>query len=410
MKPEKAVREAERALEQDPANLALRLRLASALRAANRHFDALDVYRSVAVAYQKEGRLLQALAVCRSILELAPDDLETNVLLQELEAARTGGSPGEEPTRHDDGHRLPLAPQPEVAVGPDDFEDDEPVTPPPIDFAQTVRGLGREPPAVLARIVTGAAQAELAARLMTHRFAPGEVIVREGDRGDSCFVIASGTVRVTKGDVEVNRMGPGSFFGELALLADGRRHATVHAVEACELHEIPRLVLDALSARHPEVRPALERLYRERLVATLVGHAPFFQPLPADQRLALMTRFTAAHVEAGAVVIREGERGGGLYLVLLGAVDVTRRGPGGAPVKLATLGEGTYFGEISLLRGTVASATVTAARPTQLALLPRDEFYAAVASYPLLWDELRREARRRELASQDILAGDTDAV
>jgi hypothetical protein len=30
--------------------------------------------------------------------------------------------------------------------------------------------------------------------------------------------------------------------------------------------------------------------------------------------------------------------------------------------------------------------------------------------YPLLWDELRREARRRELASQDILAGDTDAV
>lgn len=416
MKPDRAVRDAERAAEQDPTNLSLRLRLAAALRAAGRHHDALDVYRGVAVAYQKQGRLLQALAVCRSILELAPDDLETNVLEQELETARTGGAPGEEPTRHDDGHRLPLPASPvdveEVAeVAPDDFDFDDPITTPPsLDIAQAVRGLGSEPPAALARIVTGPALAELAAQLVARQVAAGETIVREGERGDSCFVVASGSVRVLKGELEINRLGAGSFFGELALLADRRRHATVVAVETCELYELSRPVMEALSARHPEVRPALERLYRERLIATLVGHAPFFQPLPVDQRLALMTRFSSARVDAGAVVIREGERGGGLYLILLGEVEVTRRGASGRPLRLATLGEGTYFGEMSLLRGTVASATVTATRATELALLGRDEFYAAVATHPLLWDELRREARRRELASQDILAGDTDAV
>jgi hypothetical protein len=194
VKPDRAVRDAERALAEEPGNLALRLRLASALRIAGRHHDALDVYRSVAVAYQREGRLLQAIAVCRSILELAPDDLETNVLLQELETARTGGAAGEEPTRHDDGHRLPTGSSPRLVgvpddhaedlppslpgglpgellgeldgepdVGPEDFDFDDEPTPPPLDLGEAVRGLGSEPPAILARRVTGPAHAELAA-------------------------------------------------------------------------------------------------------------------------------------------------------------------------------------------------------------------------------------------------------
>lgn len=123
---------AERAIAREPANLVLRLKLAAALRAVDRVHDAVDVYRSVAVAYQREGRFLQALAVCRSILEIVPEDLETHVLMGEIEAARTG-APGEEPTRHDDGaRRSALVPLPEVSVGPDelDFDDgDEPTGP-----------------------------------------------------------------------------------------------------------------------------------------------------------------------------------------------------------------------------------------------------------------------------------------
>lgn len=125
MNPRKLVAAAERAAKADPQNLVLRLKLAAALRAAGRLHDALDVYRLVAVAYHREGRLLQALAVCRSILELAPEDLETHVLLGEIEAARTGGA-ADEPTRHDDGsRRSALIPLPEVTVGPDEFDFDD---------------------------------------------------------------------------------------------------------------------------------------------------------------------------------------------------------------------------------------------------------------------------------------------
>jgi tetratricopeptide repeat protein len=128
----KKLREAERALAADPHNPVVRLKLAAALRDTGRLPDAVDIYRAVAVSYQQEGRLVQALAVCRAILEIAPDDFPTRVLHEEIEAMRTG-APGEEPTRlagdasRDAALRPAPAPAPMVVeeVGPEDFEEDE---------------------------------------------------------------------------------------------------------------------------------------------------------------------------------------------------------------------------------------------------------------------------------------------
>ncbi len=77
---------------------------------------------------------------------------------------------------------------------------------------------------------------------------------------------------------------------------------------------------------------------------------------------------------------------------------------------LATLGEGAYFGEMSLLSGGRASATVTASGPVELAQLSPRDFYDIVSAYPVIWEELRREANRRELLNQNILAGDTRMI
>src|SRR5262249_54930312 len=126
----KKLREAERALAADPHNLVVRLKLAAALREAGRMPDAVELYRAVAVAYQQEGRLVQALAVCRAILEIAPDDFPTRVLHQEIDAQRTG-APGEEPTRlAADTGQVALTPHrgsrpPVVEVGPDDYDVDD---------------------------------------------------------------------------------------------------------------------------------------------------------------------------------------------------------------------------------------------------------------------------------------------
>jgi CRP-like cAMP-binding protein len=259
---------------------------------------------------------------------------------------------------------------------------------------------------------------ELKRRMSFRRCAGGDLILREGDPGDACYVIHSGSVRVLKRDpsgsssevIEIARLGAGSLFGEFALLADRRRHASVQALEACELWEIPRRLLRELAAEYADVGPALESFYRERLLATLLATAPFFQPLPEEERAHLMGRFHPRRIEAGEPIIREGEPGGGLYLIVLGTVDITRRSDGRRAVLLATLGEGAYFGEMSLLSGGRASATVVAAGPVELAQLSPKDFYDVVAAHPVIWDELRREAHRRELLNQDIMAGETRMV
>jgi CRP-like cAMP-binding protein len=66
-------------------------------------------------------------------------------------------------------------------------------------------------------------------------FPPGTIVVRQGDdRGIGFFVIADGTAVVSVDDVEVARLGPGSHFGAIALIADRVRTATVTA--ETELH------------------------------------------------------------------------------------------------------------------------------------------------------------------------------
>ncbi len=145
----------------------------------------------------------------------------------------------------------------------------------------------------------------------------------------------------------------------------------------------------------------------ERLLQTLLTTAPFFQRLTAEERTAIAERFRPRRFGRGAQILEEGAPGGGLYLILVGAVEVVRAGKGGGMVKLGTLGEGSYFGEMSLLRGGVASATVRTLRMTEAVQLPPRDFYELASQHPVLWEQLRSEAERRDLANHAILAGET---
>lgn len=262
------------------------------------------------------------------------------------------------------------------------------------------------------------AMAELSRGLERRQIARGDIILREGEPGDACFVIIAGEVRVLKRDpvdpradlIEVAQLREGEMFGEFALLADRRRHATVQAVQECDLYVISRRLLRRLADRYPEVGPELERFYRQRLLHTLMATASFFAPLKPDRRQRLLSRFRSEKIESGDAIVREGTEGGGFYLIVLGSVEIIKQVSKHQTVLLASLGEGAYFGELSLLRGDVARATVRATGPVELAVLAPRDFYDVVADNPVLWDQVRQVAHQRELETCEIVAGVTSSV
>jgi CRP/FNR family cyclic AMP-dependent transcriptional regulator len=71
------------------------------------------------------------------------------------------------------------------------------------------------------------------------QFAEGETIFREGDRGDSMYVVVDGTVLLKADGRIVETLGPGGVMGEMALIDQGPRAATAVAGSACRLARIP---------------------------------------------------------------------------------------------------------------------------------------------------------------------------
>jgi CRP/FNR family cyclic AMP-dependent transcriptional regulator len=84
--------------------------------------------------------------------------------------------------------------------------------------------------------------------------AAGKVLAREGEFGQEFFVIESGTAEVTRGGEPVATLGPGEFFGEIALLEDdARRTATVTAATPMVLIVLTRASFRALDREHPKL-------------------------------------------------------------------------------------------------------------------------------------------------------------
>jgi voltage-gated potassium channel len=92
--------------------------------------------------------------------------------------------------------------------------------------------------------------AEVMRHLRSQSCEPDEIIVRRGERADSMFIIASGEVLVDLRDGSV-RLGPGHFFGEIAVLERSERTATVRAVTRCKLLVLEAYDLQLLMDRSP---------------------------------------------------------------------------------------------------------------------------------------------------------------
>jgi CRP/FNR family cyclic AMP-dependent transcriptional regulator len=96
----------------------------------------------------------------------------------------------------------------------------------------------------------------------------GKALTREGESGREFFVIVEGEVTVTKDGQEIRAMGPGDFFGEIALLEDTPRTATVVAKTPLRFFVLTRQAFRSLLAHQPELERKVLTALQERVGTT----------------------------------------------------------------------------------------------------------------------------------------------
>ena len=399
-------------LAANPLDYDSRLKVADLLAAAGDRPGAISVYRAVAEHDIRSGHPLPAIIAIRALESLgrpasdlvnmmaelyalgaptlakfaarqAPVDLEASIERPDL----TGGEPAEAVMARARDRALDLSVFVEY---PTQFL--------PLAFFSEL------PPDVFVPVVRA---------LHVRRMRDGDLIIREGEPGTAFYLVATGQVRVFstnslgKGS-ELTRLHEGALFGEMALLAAQPRTASVAVVDEADILELGRGPLAVLEAEVPSLAPALAKFARERLLKNLLATSPLFRPFTRQQQMDLIRRFDGHEVAPGTEIIREGEAGLGLYVVLAGEVEVSKRHATGAgeEVPLARLRAGEVFGEMSLLRDQPTTASVRAARQTAILFLAREYFQRLVQAVPEIRSYFEKLSAARDLDTRRTLGNE----
>jgi len=136
--------------------------------------------------------------------------------------------------------------------------------------------------------LSGEEMKRLAEGARAHRYALGEPIVRQGEEGDSFFVITSGRVEVSASDetgarAVLAQLGGGDFFGEMSLLTGERRSATVTALEDTEMIVVDKANFAQVITANPSIAQSLSEILERRLIENAAKMAELERARPKEK-------------------------------------------------------------------------------------------------------------------------------
>ncbi|CAH0479879.1 unnamed protein product [Peronospora belbahrii] len=215
---------------------------------------------------------------------------------------------------------------------------------------------------------------------------PGMDVIAQGESsGDRFFILETGVCDVLVNDRKVGEVSATSarnFFGELALLYDSPRAATVRAKTPVKCWTLDRVTYK---------RVLMATTMQQRaLYLDFLGQVPIFSTLSSYEKMTVADALRVQFVESGDTILIEGSRGDDFYIIADGEVKCTR---GGEEVS-ARLGTGDFFGELALIHDDVRQATVTAMCKTKLLVLDRATFKRLLGP---MQEHLRKRADLYEL-------------
>jgi CRP-like cAMP-binding protein len=238
----------------------------------------------------------------------------------------------------------------------------------------------------------------------------GNLVCKEGDPGDSIYIISSGKVGIFKysrkkqEDVLLAALREGDFFGEFGFFSDRKRHATVKALADSEVLEISRDDFDEIAKAHPRIREILLGFYKKRIIDTLLAFSPLFGYLEPPQRAQLVNRFKLRRVEENTLIFAQGALPTSFFVIKSGEVEVFASEGARDRVTLDHLRGGNFFGEISLIFNRPRMASVRTTKTTELLELEKEDFNRAIGEFPSLRGALEAFSRKRLEATRHIIS------
>ena len=236
----------------------------------------------------------------------------------------------------------------------------------------------------------------------THQVEQGGLIFRENEYSTTFFTVLNGGVEIIREaepDRPLDELHAGEFFGEMGLLADRPRSATVRATAPTILIETPRRTMLKLIHSEPTVKRYIDEIYILRALRTYLGLL-----LSPEQFAQLATKTELVTYPKGGVVFSEGDRGDAFYVIRSGSVEISNRTSEGEKHILTYMHAGQYFGEMALLsEENQRGATVTAAAKAEVIRILRRDFLALLAEFPELQDTIQQEVHKRDVEHAVLL-------
>ncbi|MDH3976536.1 MAG: Na+/H+ antiporter [Deltaproteobacteria bacterium] len=226
----------------------------------------------------------------------------------------------------------------------------------------------------------------LTSKLTALSFLPGENIVREGDHGDSLFVIGRGRVDVVTCDekgkeIFLAKLKAGQFFGEVALLHPQPRTATVKASTPATLLELSRINLMPYLEELPHLKAALEEAYKKRVLNTRLSHVHAFAKLENEEREAIAAKMEYAQIESGNPLTNSVDR---LYLIKEGTAEVIKEGQ-----RVSSLSRGGHFGENALFSKSPTGERIVATSPIEVYSLSCEKLEEVMKEVPSIKEKIK---------------------
>jgi len=243
------------------------------------------------------------------------------------------------------------------------------------------------------------------------KYAVGTDIIRQGDIPDRFYIITAGEVEIVRHyadgyEVIIDRMGEGSYFGEIGLLKKAKRIATVRARTDVEVMAMSHDTFERWLNSSQVSRQEIDDVMQERL--SLAGDLqPVDEaPTPEEEPTAVPTATEILEAATppiagqqtfapGEIIIRQGETADRFYIIVDGAVEVFHHDPHAVDTIMARLDSGNYFGEIGLLEGSKRTASVRALTAVKVLVFDRETFSRWMSQAPASRYELWRTATER---------------